>query len=416
MAEPQGPSRDLVALGLATLLFAALLIAARDTLSPPVVLLLLYLALWAHRARIGVKVALGAGTFVTVLWLTENYGAFLGPFVAALVLAYLLAPAVSWVERRRARRPLAVAAVLVPLLGVVVAVVLLVAPQVADQASALAGKVPTFAGTLLRWMTGVRDRLASLSFLNADQRSWLDTLDADHVTQFLQAHASDILTAAAGWGFGLLRRAGTLLGFLGYLVITPVVLFHLLNDWSRVTGFLHEIVPPGRRDSIGTFASEYDHSMGRYVRGALTEATLVGTLTGVGMAIAGIPNALLIAVVAGLCNLVPYVGFVLSALVGLMVALTMDDPGSGLLRVAIVFGVVQLIDGSVTGPKIVGNSVGIHPVWIMVALALSGAFFGFPGLLFAIPLAVLVKMIGARLLARYKSSAAYAGAAEPRAP
>ena len=413
MAEPQDPSRDLVALGLATLLFAVLLVVARDALSPPVVLLLLYLALWAHRSRTGVKVALGAGTFVTLLWLGENYGAFLGPFVAALVLAYLLAPAVTWVERRRARRPLAVAAVLVPLLGLVVAVVLLVAPQVADQASALAGKVPTFAGTLLRWMTGVRDRLAALSFLNADQRSWLDTLDADHLTQFLQAHASEILAAGAGWGLGLLRRAGTLLGFLGYVVITPVVLFHLLNDWSRVTAFLHDVIPPGRRDSIGAFALEYDRSMGRYVRGALTEATLVGTLTGVGMATAGIPNALLIAVVAGICNLVPYVGFVLSALVGLMVALTMDDPGSGLVRVAIVFGVVQLIDGSVTGPKIVGNSVGIHPVWIMVALALSGAFFGFPGLLFAIPLAVLVKMIGARLLARYKASSAYASAAEP---
>lgn len=411
MAEPQTPSRDLVALGLATLLLIALLAGVRDTLSPPVVLLLLYLALWAHRARSGVKVALGAASFVTILWLIENYGAFLGPFVAALVLAYLLAPAATWVERHRVRRPLAVAAVLVPLLAVVVTVVLLVAPQVADQASALAGKLPTFAATLLRWVTGVRERLAALSFLSADQRSWLDTLDTDHLTQFLQAHASEILSAAGGWGLGLLRRAGTLLGFLGYVVITPVVLFHLLNDWARFTAFLHGVIPPARRDSIGRFATEYDRSMGRYVRGALTEATLVGTLTGLGMAVAGIPSALLIAVVAGLCNLVPYVGFVLSALVGLMVALTMDDPGGGLLRVAIVFAVVQLIDGSVTGPRIVGNSVGIHPVWIMVALALSGAFFGFVGLLFAIPLAVLVKMIGARLLARYKASAAYTEAA-----
>lgn len=409
MPDSPSPSRDLVALGLGALLLIALLAGVREVLTPPVILPLLFLALWPVRERAGVRNTLAAASLLTLLWIADTYGAFLGPFVAALVLAYLLAPAVTWVERHQVRRPLAVASVLIPLLGALVTVILLVGPQVADQATALAGKLPTFAGTLLRWLTGVRERLATLSFLSPDQRSWLDTLDAGHLTDYFQSHASEILSTGGGWALGLLRRAGTLLGFLGYVVITPVVLFHILNAWPRLTRFLHDAIPVGRRDSLGAFVAEYDHSMGRYLRGALTEATLVGTLTGIGMAVAGVPSALLIAVVAGLCNLVPYVGFVLSALVGLMVALTMDDPGSGLLRVAIVFGVMQLIDGGITGPKIVGNSVGIHPVWIMVALALSGAFFGFVGLLFAIPLAVLVKMVGGRLLARYKASAAYGG-------
>jgi predicted PurR-regulated permease PerM len=401
----------MVSLAAAGLLFVALLVGARAVLSPPVILALLLLVAWPVRRRPGVRPALVAATLLTLLWLFIAYGAFLGPFLAALALAYLLAPAVGWIERHRARRSLAVAAVLVPLLGIAVTTVLLVGPQVADQASALAGKVPSFAGTLLQWLTGIRDRLAGLSFLSADQKSWLDTLDASHLSQLLQAHASEILAAAGTSALGLLRRAGTVLGIVGYLVITPVVLFHLLNDWARLTTFLRSVIPPAARGSVGAFVDEYDRSMGRYVRGALTEATLVGTLTGLGMVLAGVPNALLIAVVGGLCNLIPYVGFVLTALVGAMVALTMPDAGAGLLRVGIVFAIVQLIDGSVTGPRIVGNSVGIHPVWIMVALALSGAFFGFVGLLLAIPLAVLVKMVGSRLLARYRASPTYTAGA-----
>jgi predicted PurR-regulated permease PerM len=118
---------------------------------------------------------------------------------------------------------------------------------------------------------------------------------------------------------------------------------------------------------------------------------------------------LLLGVVAGLCNLVPYIGMVISLIPALVVALTMDQPLAGLLRVAGVFAVVQFLDGSVTGPRLVGGSVGLHPVVTMLALALGGSVLGFAGLLLAVPLAVLGKMLGARLVERYRRSAMYAG-------
>lgn len=410
---PDAPAPSAISLGFAALLAIALLAGVRDALSPPVVLALLYLTLWPLRARAGVRTVLTAATLLTLLWLWLHFSVYLGPFVAALVLAYLLAPLVRRLETLGARRPLAVAGVLVPLLAVLVLGVLLIAPQIVDQSTALVGKLPAFAGTVLHWLDGVRDRLAALSLLSADQRSWLDGLDTARLTAFLQAHASEILGTIGSWALGLLRQVGTAFGFLGYLVLTPVVLFHALVQWPRITEFVRELTPPGHRGSLGAWVAEYDRKLGRYVRGALTEATLVGTLTGVGMAVAGVPSALLIAVVAGLCNLVPYIGLVVSALVAAMVGLTMDDPASGLIRVAIVFGAVQLLDQSVTGPRIVGNSVGLDPAWIMVALTLSGAFFGFLGLLLAVPLAVLVKMLGTATLARYKASAAYGAAVPP---
>ncbi len=156
------------------------------------------------------------------------------------------------------------------------------------------------------------------------------------------------------------------------------------------------------------FISEYDESLGRFLRGQVLEATLVGTLTTIGLAILGVPSAVLIGIISGLCNLIPYVGFVLALVPALLVGLTMPSPVGGVLRVVAVYAVVQFIDGNVTGPRIVGESVGLHPVVVMLALALGGAVLGFVGLLLAIPIAVLVKQIMALVTARYKRSGMYA--------
>ncbi|MBL8979651.1 MAG: AI-2E family transporter, partial [Gemmatimonadetes bacterium] len=200
----------------------------------------------------------------------------------------------------------------------------------------------------------------------------------------------------------------TLLGFLGYLVVTPVVAFYLLRDWQPLLTFLEELIPPSRRPAIVEFIEEYDDSLGKFFRGQLIEAALVGALTGIGLALLGVPSALLIGVIAGIFNLIPYIGLAISAIPALVVALTMPDPVTGLLKVGGVFLVVQFIDGSVTGPRIVGGSVGLHPVVTMLALAFGGAMLGFAGLLLAVPLAVLIKMVGVRLLQTYRRSGVYA--------
>jgi predicted PurR-regulated permease PerM len=157
------------------------------------------------------------------------------------------------------------------------------------------------------------------------------------------------------------------------------------------------------------FIEEYDRSLGTFFRGQLLEATLVGVLTAIGLAVLGVPSALLLGVIAGLCNLVPYIGIAISIIPALVVALTMPSPLDGLLRVGGVFLVVQFLDGLVTGPRLVGGSVGLHPVITMLALAFGGALLGFVGLLLAVPLAVLGKMLGELLLARYRGSTVYAG-------
>jgi predicted PurR-regulated permease PerM len=402
-------SRDILPAILAGLLYILLLVSVREILAPPVVLPLTLLALWPLRARPGMQAAIGTAVALTVIWGLKLYGGLLGPFLLALAVAYLLAPLVGALERRRVSRGLAI--LLVGLPPVVAAILLfaLAGPQLWNQAVTLTSALPRFANTLLDFLSGLRLRIESLTFLTDAQRTWVHDLNAQELASLLQQNADAILAEFAQWGLAFLRQLGTVVGFLGYLVVTPVVAFYLLRDWKPLLEFLEELIPPARRPTVVAFIDEYDHSLGRFFRGQLTEATLVGLMTGLGLAILGVPSALLLGVIAGLCNLIPYIGLAISIVPALVVALTMESPVGGLIRVGAVFLVVQFIDGSVTGPKIVGGSVGLHPVVIMLALAFGGAVLGFAGLLLAIPLAVLVKMLGVRLLSRYRSSAVYAG-------
>jgi predicted PurR-regulated permease PerM len=403
------PSRDTLPAILAGLLYVLLLISVRDILVPPVVLPLTLLALWPLRNRAGMRVAIGTAVVLTIIWGLKLYGGLLGPFLLALALAYLLAPLVAKLEERRVNRGLAIILVALPPLIATVLLIALAGPQLWNQAVTLVGMMPRFAATLLNAASSLRGRIETLTFLTEAQRTWVHDLNAEELASLLQQNADAILAEFGQWALAFLRQLGTIVGFLGYLVVTPVVAFYLLRDWQPLLQFLEGLIPTSQRPVVVAFIDEYDRSLGRFFRGQLTEATLVGILTGVGLAVLGVPSALLLGVIAGLCNLIPYIGLAISIVPALIVALTMDPPLGGLLRVGAVFLVVQFIDGSVTGPKIVGESVGLHPVVIMLALAFGGAVLGFAGLLLAIPLAVLVKMVGSRLLARYRASAVYGG-------
>ncbi|HWA56513.1 MAG TPA: AI-2E family transporter [Gemmatimonadales bacterium] len=406
---PDDATRDTLPAVLAGLLYILLLVSVREILSPPVVLPLTLLALWPLRRRPGMPVAIGTAIGLTVVWGLKLYGGLLGPFLLALAVAYIFAPLVAKLEARRVNRGLAIVLVALPPLVLAVLLVVLAGPQLWNQAVTLVGMLPRFATTLLDLVSSLRARVETLTFLTEAQRTWVHDLNAQELAALLQKNADAILAEVGQWALAFVRQLGTIVGFLGYVVVTPVVAFYLLRDWKPLLEFLEELIPTARRPAVVAFIDEYDHSLGRFFRGQLTEATLVGVLTGVGLAVLGVPSALLLGVIAGLCNLIPYIGLAISIVPALVVALTMEPPLGGLIRVGAVFLVVQFIDGSVTGPRIVGGSVGLHPVVIMLALAFGGAVLGFAGLLLAIPLAVLVKLLGIRLLERYRQSAMYAG-------
>ena len=180
-----------------------------------------------------------------------------------------------------------------------------------------------------------------------------------------------------------------------------------MRDFPSVGRAIAQILPPARRDGALSFLHRYDVLLGEYLRGQLLVATFVGIATAVGFWIVGFPNAILLGVIAGVFNIVPYLGLIVSLVPAALIALLTPPLWLSALKVAGVFFVVQSLDSYFFSPKIVGDRVGLHPVWVMLAIIGFASVFGLVGLLLAIPIAVLIKLVIENMVGKYKGSVYY---------
>lgn len=373
--------------------FAAFLLAIRPVLSPPVLyLLFLYLA-WPFLDRDLVRRMLGAASALAAVWVVHVTGLLLAPFVLAALGAYILDPLVDWLQERGLPRSVAIAVLALPLVGLAALFVFVLVPAVARQVSQLIANVPGWVDVVEGWIRNLRRWVLDLRLAGLDEQTVpaLREIDAQVVMAYLQRWQSQIAVGAREMVLGLGRGIGTGLTVLGYVILTPLLSYYLLRDWPRIRERLREAVPESRRSQAVGFVLEYDRLLSRYLRGQLLLATVVGVVVGVGFWVVDFPYALLVGIVAGAFNVVPYLGFAVGAGTAVLIALLTGPIVTSLLKVAGVFAAQQVVEG-VLGPYIVGESVGLHPVWVILALVLFSFFFGFVGLLIAVPLAVLVKL------------------------
>ena len=373
--------------------FAALLAGVRPVLTPPVLyLLVLYLG-WPLRGSTLVRRILAASSVLAAVWVVHVTGLLLAPFILALIAAYIVDPVVDWLHSRGLPRSLAIGLMALPLLGILALIALVLVPAVAEQISQLIASVPGYVAVVESWVRDLREWVLGLQIAGINERTIpaLREIDAQVVMKYLQEWRSQLAVGSREMVLGLGRGIGTGLTVVGYLILTPLLTYYLLRDWPRIRRRLKALVPGERRREVVGFAQQYDSLLSRYLRGQLLLAAVVGTIVGVGFWIVDFPYALLVGIVAGVFNVVPYLGFAVGAATAVLIALFTGPILAGLLKVAVVFGAQQVVEG-VLGPYIVGESVGLHPVWVILALALFSFFFGFVGLLIAVPLAVLIKL------------------------
>jgi len=408
------PARHAAEIAFAVLLFALFLWDVRLILEPLVAFPILIFALWPSRRTAPGRHALAIATVIFAVWFVLHLRSVLMPFVLAFAIAYLLAPAVNYLSRHGAPRGIATGLVLLPFLGLLVALLVLLVPQIQSQLFDLVGRLPELGRRIADWVLLLRQRLlaSGASILSDAQIEALRNIQAGDLVALVSDRWDAVLRrgwdALVGIGRGVGAGLGLLLAILGYLVVTPVVAYYFLVSWPAMMSRSEQLLPPAWRPGVIGFLAEYDVALGRFVRGQLIEATLVAVLTSLSLWLLGFPAAMLMGVIAGLGNLIPNIGLFLSIIPGLLIALVAPDIGSALLKLIAVFGVVQFIDVSITGPRIVGGSVGLSPVWVMLAVLVFGSLFGVLGMFLAVPLAVLVKMIVVRAWGRYVRSAAYA--------
>ncbi len=331
-----------------------------------------------------------------LLWLLAPV---LTPFVIAGVMGYVLHPAVERLAARRVPRVLAVALVEVAAIVAVLAVLLLIVPILSKQLPLLREQIPMLA-----------DRL------NANLAPWLakmgmkvslDTASIKaFVLKYLDANLEDWLATALSSA----RIGGSiLLALLGNLFLVPIVLFYLLTDWNNLTARFAGLVPPRLRDSVSGFATECDQTLGQYLRGQLLVMLILAAYYSIGLALFGFDLAVPVGVFTGLAVFIPYAGFGLGLVLALISGLLQFASWQGLVGVAVVYGLGQVVESFYLTPRLVGERIGMSPITVIFALLAFGHLLGFVGVLIALPLSALLVVATRRLRYVYLGSRLFLG-------
>lgn len=381
--------------------FAALAVSVRSVLSPFVLYVLFLYLVWPRLGRSAYGRLAVAASVLVALWIVHVTGLLLAPFVLAFILAYVVDPLVDHLEHWMPRSA-AIGLLSLPLLGILALVVFVLVPALARQLSDLISNVPAYLSVVERWLEGLRAWAIGLDVPGLTEQTvpQLGEIDAESIVQYLEQRRSQLADRGLSAVLGIGRGIGVALTIVGYLVLTPILTFYLLRDWDRIRRALGSLVPESRRESVFGFADRFDDLLSRYLRGQVLLASIVGVLIFLGFWIVGFPYALLLGIVAGVLNVVPYLGLFASLAVAILISLLSGAVLPSLVKVAVVFGVEQLIE-NILAPVIVGESVGLHPVWVILALALFSFFFGFVGLLLAMPAAVFLKLVVETTVQRY---------------
>jgi predicted PurR-regulated permease PerM len=226
------------------------------------------------------------------------------------------------------------------------------------------------------------------------------------VLKYLNTNFEDLFASL----LSSLKLGGSVaLALVGNAVLIPVALFYLLMDWERLVGRLLALVPRRLREGYDSFTREADSVLGQYFRGQLLVMLIMAVFYSVGMSLFGLDLALPIGIFTGLAMFVPYLGFGIGLILGLLAGLLQFASVKALVMVAVVFGVGQVLEGFVLTPRLVGERIGLHPLAVIFALLAFGQILGFVGVLIALPASAVLLVAMRRLQASYMASKLYTG-------
>ena len=335
---------------------------------------------------------IAAAVFLAVLWLL---GDMLLPFVVGAALAYFLDPVVGRLTRLGLSRLAATFVVSLIALAVLVLALLLIVPALVAQGMQLAAAAPELLAQLRETL------LARFPAIIGVEDAMRDNLG--RIGEALREQAPGL----AGW---LAESARGAINLVIFVVIAPVAGVYLLADWPRLIARLDDLLPREHAPTIRRLAGEIDAAIAGFVRGQVTVCLILAVYYATALGLTGLQFGLVIGVVAGLISFVPYIGAIIGGVLAIGLALVQfwGDP----LMIGIVVAIFvagQVLEGNILVPNLVGRSVGLHPVWLLLALSVFGGLFGFVGLLVAVPLAAALGVLARFAAERYRESRLYAG-------
>lgn len=335
---------------------------------------------------------LAALGLLAILWALGNV---ILPFVIGAAVAYFLDPVADRLESWGCSRAMATTIITLFALLAFALLILLIMPTLIEQTAALFEAAPTLFADLRAFLvTRFPDLL--------DENSTISQ-SLDSIGEALKDHGGEVLNTAISTAFSLIN-------VIVILVVSPVVAFYLLLDWDKMIAKIDSLLPRDHAPVIRSLASEIDRTLASFIRGQGTVCLLLGAFYAAALMLAGLQFGLVVGVVAGALTFIPYVGALVGGVLAIGLALFQfwgDWVSIGII--AAIFAVGQMLEGNVLTPKLVGSSVGLHPVWLLFALSAFGAMFGFVGMLIAVPVAAALGVITRFVIGQYQASLLYKG-------
>ena len=335
---------------------------------------------------------IASAVFMVIMWFL---GDVILPFVLGGAIAYFLDPLADRLERMGASRAVAVTLITLLALLVFVVMALLVVPTLIQQSVALFDTAPKLFGQFQEVLT---ERFPSVVNEDSVLRKSLIAIG-----QTISDRGGQVLES-------VLSSAASLINVVLLFVIVPVVAFYLLYDWDRMVARIDDLLPRDHAPVIRHLARDIDRTLASFIRGMGTVCLILGTYYALALMLVGLQFGLVVGAVAGLITFIPYIGAVVGGALAIGLALFQfwgDWVSIGLVAAIFVSG--QVIEGNFLTPKLVGSSVGLHPVWLIFALSAFGTLFGFVGMLVAVPVAASLGVITRFVLDQYKTSRLYRG-------
>lgn len=321
------------------------------------------------------------------------------PFVAGMAVAYLLDPLAKRIERLGISRSWATTLITLGFFVVLALLLFLVVPLIEGQVLSFAQKVPAYAHTLIQrgeplWRT---------------VKTYLSARDIERLRSSAGQYAGNVAGFVGTLFTHLVNGSLVVVNVLSLVFITPVVTFYLLRDWAGIVVRVDRWLPRHHAATIRQLLAEINTILSGFVRGQAMVCLSLGAFYGVGLTVAGLDLGLVVGFAAGLISFIPYMGTISGFVVGIGLALAQSQDWVLPALVAGVFAVGNVLEGYVLAPKLVGDKIGLHPVWVIFALLAGGTLFGFLGILLALPVAAVVGVLARFLLERYMRSSLYSG-------
>lgn len=323
-------------------------------------------------------IAWGIGLLtLIVLWINRApLSSAAMPFILAIILAYLLNPLVDFFESRRIPRVLAIIMIYIAAGALLTLGVTYTVPRILAEINKLTERLPEFTELVTRFVADIEERF---------QNSSLPPVFRTMVEQNIQK-AQDRLLLALEYSVEALLGA---LGRVFIALLTPVLTFYLLKDVVIIKRTIANLMPGKHRRKLLAWLSKIDATLGSWIRGQLLIASVVGILSTIGLSIIGLDFAILLGVLAGMLDVIPYFGPLIGGIPPVIVGLLVS-PAMGIKALAVII-VVQQIESNLITPQILGHSLGLHPLLVIFALLLGGELAGFLGIVLAVPTAAIIK-------------------------